>query len=251
MDTGTLAGQWTYYLKAQIVYGQEIITHGRRDLYNHLKPFISGQKTRLVVNEKGLRQYTVPNHQNWIITTNHDNALALEDDDRRFWVHRVLAEEPPAEAYFAKLYAWLDNDGSARVFGWLLQRDVSAFNPMARPPMTASKQTMLEQSQPAAVRWLRALFAAGTPLHGRTIVTARDVASLAENDFGAPEINSKHPLAALKAEGFKSAHRVRLDGGMSLLWVRDPSGLLAQLPPEKLKGRYLSEADDAKAKARA
>jgi Family of unknown function (DUF5906)/Bifunctional DNA primase/polymerase, N-terminal len=251
VDTATLAGQWTFYLKAQIVYGQEIITHGRRDLYNHLKPFISGQKTRLVVNEKGLRQYTVPNHQNWIITTNHDNALALEDDDRRFWVHRVLLEEPPAEDYFATLYAWFDGGGSGRVFGWLLRRDVSGFNPMARPPMTTAKQTMLDQSQPAAVRWLRAHFAEDGALASRTIVTAADLASLADQDFAAPEINGKHPLVALKAEGFKPAHRVRLDGGMRQLWVRDPSGLLSQLSADKLRERYASEAAETKARVRA
>ena len=122
VDTATLAGQWTFYLKAQIVYGQEIITHGRRDLYNHLKPFHLGTEDAACSQREGLRQYTVPNHQNWIITTNHDNALALEDDDRRFWVHRVFAEEPPGEGYFAQLYSWFDRGGCARVFGWLLAR---------------------------------------------------------------------------------------------------------------------------------
>jgi hypothetical protein len=37
IDTNTLSNQWTFYLKRQIIYAQEIITHGRRDLYNHIK----------------------------------------------------------------------------------------------------------------------------------------------------------------------------------------------------------------------
>jgi hypothetical protein len=102
IDTNTLANQWTFYLKRQIIYAQEIITHGRRDLYNQIKPLITAQDTHLLVNEKNIPQYFVPNIQNWIFTSNHDNAVALEDNDRRFWVHRVLAEEPAPEEYFQR-----------------------------------------------------------------------------------------------------------------------------------------------------
>jgi uncharacterized protein DUF5906 len=131
IDTGTPANQWTHSLKAQIVYVQEIYQNGRRDQYNHLKPFISSQNTRLQVNEKGLRQYFVPNHQNWIITSNHDDAIALDDDDRRFCVLRVQIDEPPADGYFARFWAFLAGGGTENVYGWLLRRDVAGFNPMA------------------------------------------------------------------------------------------------------------------------
>ena len=195
---------------------------------------------RLAINEKNLRQYFVPNNQNWIITTNHDNAIALEDDDRRFWVHRVLIDAPPPDEYFAALHAWFNAGGTENVFGWLLQRDVSGFNPMARPPMTAAKRTMLEQSQPAPVRYLRSLFAESKPFGGRTVVTVPEVLKHADQDWNAPQsVNSKDVMAALKAEGFKPAHRpVRIGAETPQLWARGPSGALDQ---NKTRERYLAE----------
>jgi Family of unknown function (DUF5906) len=243
VDTATLANQWTHFLKAQIVYVQEIHLHGRRDQYNHLKPFISSQKTRLQVNEKGLRQYFIPNHQNWIITSNHDDAIALDDDDRRFCVLRALINEPPADDYFAKFWAWLEAGGTENVFGWLLRRDVTGFNPMARPPMTAAKRAMLEETQPAPVRSLRSLLVDDGPFANRAVMIVNDLLSAADDWSGAI---AKHAVAALKAEGFKPAHRVRLGRDVRQLWARNLPGTLS---PEKMRELYLAEvAEEGKGK---
>jgi hypothetical protein len=251
VDGQTLAGQWTYFLKAQVVYVQEL-ANARRDFYNQLKPYISGQKSRLAVNEKGLRQYFVPNHQNWLFTSNSDTALAPDEDDRRFWVHRVLAEEPPAPEYFDKLHAWFEQGGTECVFGWLLQRDVSAFNPMAKPPTTAAKRAMIDQAQPAGVRWVREQFAEGGAFTGRSIVTATELTRTTEQQWNAPaDLNSKHVLSAFRLEGFKPAHRVRIGKDMRQLWAKDGSPLLAQLSAEKMRERYLAEMGDGTKEAAA
>jgi hypothetical protein len=243
VDANTLVGQWTHFLKAQIVYGQEVITRGRNaSIYNHLKPFISGQKTRLQVNEKGMKQYFVPNNQNWVFTSNYDNALTLDDDDRRFWVHRVLLDEPPPDDYFARLHSWFAASGTENVFGWLLKRDVSGFNPMARPPMTAAKRTMLEQSQPAPVRWLRDQLREGGEFAARMVMAVCELLKAADQDFNAPQgLNDRHVMVALKGEGFKAAHRVRIGRDMRPLWVRDPLSALGRLSADQLRDRYISE----------
>lgn len=240
IDTNTLFGQWNHYLRYQVVYVQEIKTNGNRNLYNHIKPYISGQASLLGVNEKNRRQYFVPNIQNWIVTSNYDNAITLEDGDRRFWVHRVLIEEPPPDDYFSRLHSWLDSGGTEKVLGWLLQRGISGFNPMARPPMTAAKQTMLEQSEPAPSRFLRGLFAEGSAFAGRTVVTVGDVLKAARGDWRTPDgVHSKNAIAVLKAEGFKPAHRVRIGRETPQLWARETAGPLDQ---EKMRERYLVEA---------
>jgi Family of unknown function (DUF5906) len=239
IDTNTLFGQWSYYLRYQIVYVQEIMTNGRRDLYNHIKPYVSGQATRLAVNEKNRRQFFVPNNQNWIITSNHDNAITLEDDDRRFWVHRVLNDDaPPPDEYFAELHRWCASGGTENVYGWLLKRDVSGFNPMARPPMTAAKRTMLEASQPAPVRWLRELL--GKAFAGRAVVTVGEILKRAtQQDWAHQDINAKNVMAALKVEGFTRAHRVRVGRDMLPLWTR---GAAAALDQDKMREQYLAES---------
>jgi hypothetical protein len=233
-----LFGQFNPFLLKQVVYVQEMMTYGRRDLANKVKPYISGQTTRLTINEKGIRQYSVPNNQNWFITSNFDNAIALEDDDRRFWVHKSLIEEAPSREYFGRLYEWFSTGGVAKVFGWLMQRDISNFDPMARPPMTAAKRAMLDASLPAPLQWLCGQLAPEGNFASRTVITVAELL----NDFGAPGgVNPKYAATALKRAGFKPVARVKINGDARQLWVRDASGALAALSADELRERYLAE----------
>ncbi|WPO42525.1 DUF5906 domain-containing protein [Tardiphaga sp. 42S5] len=237
-----LAGDFTQFLQAQVVSVSEMMNFTKREVYNQLKDWIAAPPLHVMVNKKNQQPFPIPNTQLWVFFTNYSDAITLDQDDRRFWVHRALVEEPPSEEYFANLHAWYGAGGVERVFGWLKQRDITTFNPMARPPMTAAKRAMLDQSQPAALRWLRDLFQEGEALHGRTIMTAGDLLTIAGLDFQAPEGVEKHSTAAMRAEGFRPAQRVRLGANMRQLWVRDSSGLLSQLSPNKLRDRYDAEA---------
>jgi Family of unknown function (DUF5906)/Bifunctional DNA primase/polymerase, N-terminal len=239
----TIAGQFNDFLKKPVIYGEEIITYGRRDLYNKLKSWISRQVTRLRVNEKHLPPYYVENHHFWILVSNYDNAIALDDDDRRFCVLQVRLETPPLDHYFSKYHSWLDNGGTELVVGWLKQRDLSNFDPGAAPPMTAAKQVMIEQSQPKEVQWLREQFRDGGPFANRTVLAVNDLLEAADAaDWNAPPgIRDKHAIAALKAEGFKSAHQVRIDKDFRRLWVCDPAGKLGTYSTDMLREQYLAE----------
>lgn len=238
IDTSTIANQWTHYLKAQVIYVQEMHHQGRRDQYNYLKPFISSQKTLVQVNEKGLRQYFVPNYQNWVITTNYDDAIMLDDDDRRFWVHRALISEPPGGDYFTRYFKWLAAGGTEKIFGWLLSRDVTGFDAKARPPMTAAKRAMVEGAQPATVRRMREMLAEGGSHAHRTVMTANDLSRADEWDLP-QSVMFRHAASALRHEGFKLAHRARLGrDGQRQLWVRNFPGPLSH---ERLRDLYLAE----------
>jgi Family of unknown function (DUF5906) len=103
----------------------------KREVYNKLKDFLTTPPDRVEVNRKHIHPYAVPNIQNWIFLTNHDDAISLDDDDRRFWVHRCGPEEPPPKEYFDDLYAWYDAGGAAACVGYLRDRDISGFNPKA------------------------------------------------------------------------------------------------------------------------
>jgi hypothetical protein len=246
ISTRDLQGQFNFFLKSQVVYFQEAKARGQHDLYNSLKPWLSAQATFHVVNEKGLRQYTVPNVQNWVVSSNHDDAIALEADDRRFSVHRVLLEEPPSDGYFDPLHDWYDNGGVEKVVGWLLARDLSGFNPKAKPADTLAKKIMLREAQPASVRWVRELIGEGGKLGARSVLTVRELKDMAEGDWNAPrEISEKQITAALKGEGFKAAHRVRLGNSMSQLWAR---GLDGSVTADAMRAHYLAEMEGAKCK---
>jgi hypothetical protein len=88
-----------------------------------------------------------PNHINILMTSNHADALMLDEQDRRFFV----IEGPKKGAkwstdQFKTLYRWLQNGGTERVYGYLLSRDLGQFNPYADAPRTAARRAMLRGS---------------------------------------------------------------------------------------------------------
>ena len=139
----TLNTPWTHYLLAQVIRVEEMMSFKRKEVANKLKPMISTPPETVSVNTKNVKQYDIPNVQNWIMFTNHENAVSIEATDRRYWVHKCCLEAPREPSYYAKLYGWYDAGGCENVASWLLQRDLSAFNPMATPPSSEAKRLML------------------------------------------------------------------------------------------------------------
>jgi hypothetical protein len=244
-----LFGQFTHLLEHQLIIVQEMFNFERRELYNKMKEWLAAPPDYLEVNRKHMQPYNVPNIQCWVFLTNHENAIALEEDDRRFWVHRCLPEQKPPPEYFKGLHDWFDGGGDAACVGWLLQRDLSAFNPHAEPPMTEAKRTMLYLAHSEGRRWFNDMLGEDGAFCDRRTVTVDDLMQV----YGSPKsANNKHAEAALKSAGFKPVHRVRLpDGSRRQIWVRDPSVLHGQLSPDALKERYLAEADAFKKAAAA
>lgn len=99
------------------------------------------------INPKYGHQRQEYNSCRWLMFSNHTGAIPLGEDDRRFWI--VSHEgEPKDIAYYAHLYGQLrDPYFIASVAEMLRRRDVSAFKPGARPPMTDAKAALISMSQ--------------------------------------------------------------------------------------------------------
>jgi hypothetical protein len=80
---------------------------------------------------------------NCLIFSNHRDALALPEGDRRVCVITNSVERNTFD-YYERLAAAL-YDEPAAVYWWLMRRDVTAFDPIY-PPMTPGKRAMVEQS---------------------------------------------------------------------------------------------------------
>jgi hypothetical protein len=174
--------------------------------------------------------------------SNHDDPIAPDQADRRYWVHRCLITEKPPRSYFEALYRWLDNGGDAKLFRWLLDRDISKFDHLEPPPMTAAKQEMIDLAQPAPVRWCREQLREGGLFEDRDIVTASEIVRAPDRSRSnaSREVNDKWAIAALKAERFISLDRVRDGKDRWRFWVSNQ--LLAQLPSAELIKRYRKQA---------
>ena len=84
-----LLGRFNGFLKSVILRVSEAHDLGefnRFALYERLKAYTAAPPDGLRVDEKNLREYTIPNCCGVVITSNHQDALFLPADDRRHYV---------------------------------------------------------------------------------------------------------------------------------------------------------------------
>lgn len=102
------------------------------------------------INPKYGRQYEEFNSCRWLVFSNSQAALPLEDKDRRFWV--VSCEDSPkAEIHYKELYSLLADDlFIASVAHLLGERNIADFNPGRRPPLSEAKLELLRRTRSEA-----------------------------------------------------------------------------------------------------
>lgn len=104
------------------------------------------EETRYIKPKFG-REYLESNSCRWLLFSNHKNAIPMSDTDRRWYVCHLLSQ-PRAEHVYAHLYSLLEQPAFIDSVGvWLRQRDISAFNPGKRPPVTLAKQKAIDASK--------------------------------------------------------------------------------------------------------
>lgn len=156
---------------------------------DRLKPLITNDLISVV--GKGRDGITLPNTQNYLALTNHEDALAIDADDRRWFVcftrfhtqEQVQAEL--GQEYFDKLYKSLqDHPGVIR--SWLLSIDTSGFKYNSAPRTTAAKAVMIENSR------------------NREEVEIVEIMSLGAEGVSEAVVSTKHLNFALKGAGAKA-----------------------------------------------
>jgi hypothetical protein len=219
-------------LPKQLLILNEAHSFRTREKMNKLKPYLAAPPDWLIVNKKNVPQYEVPNIVNLILFSNHEDAIAPTQDDRRYFVCRCRITEKPPKEHFDEFYAWLNSGGDAKFFGWLLARDISRFDHRAPPPMTAAKQAMIDLAKPRDVRWCLEQLRDDGRFEDRQIVAAWELVQLAERsrNSASRDVTDKSALKALKEEGFIRLGQVGGRKNRQRLWARDPAGLISQLP---------------------
>lgn len=156
-----LNGAQTYWAEsAQLVIVTEMHSFSRREMGDKLKGLLAAPPMTLPVNKKYLPQYNVPNIVAALMFTNHEDALAIEDSDRRLlclWsphpnINRMGgADADRLAAEFRTYHAWLAAGGAEAVAGWLGTRDLTAFLRLTRAPDTPAKRMMAREGRSEAV----------------------------------------------------------------------------------------------------
>lgn len=179
---------------------------------NRLKSLVNAEYRDL--NPKFGRQYREHNACRWLVFSNHDNALPLNDTDRRWRVVRHSAA-PRTPNDYAALYALLADQGFINAVGvFLAERDISGFNPGERPPMSdakraavAASKTMIQQyAQQLVVHW------------PADVLTNHDAAQVLSEG-----VETKFTPAMRRAleelGGIKIDRTLKIQGGVSRCWI--------------------------------
>jgi Family of unknown function (DUF5906) len=120
----------------------------RFEFYNHLKAYTAAPPDVLLVNEKHLREYYIPNCCGVIITANEKDSTYLPADDRRYYVAWSKCEkEDFTKEYWNSLWGWYDDGGFGHVAAYLSNLDISDFDPKAPPPKTPAFWQIVELRQ--------------------------------------------------------------------------------------------------------
>lgn len=155
-DSKMFESQFGYGYESEILVINELRpdqSKDKRALENTLKPVIAAPPEYLTVNRKGVHPYQAINRLSVIAFSNFRDAIALPSDDRRWFV--VWCEgKHMSDADGAAMWAWYRDGGFDAIAHYLWERDVSAFNPGARPPMTEAKQLMIVQSRSGGEEYL-------------------------------------------------------------------------------------------------
>jgi len=161
----------------------------------------------LNVNPKYGKTFTIPNLVAGIFFTNHEDAVAVEPGERRFFVIWSDAAKQPAE-YFAELARWYKDGGAALAAQWLRVRDTSNYNMLGEAPYTAAREEMRKAGRSKLDELIEtAIEERHWPLSADLVAVDDVRAWVSKHDlglFGAP--TAARVAQALKNAGAVAAH---------------------------------------------
>lgn len=133
------------------VVADEIVA--RQDMHhvkNQLKTLVTGEWIR--VNPKNLIAYRERNHMQFVFLSNERQPLVIEHDDRR---HGVIWTPPKLpKAHYDAIAAELESGGLEALHQFLLDVDLAGFGPHTEPPMTRSKEDLLDLGRGSVERFV-------------------------------------------------------------------------------------------------
>jgi hypothetical protein len=190
------------------------------------------------INKKNKAQYELRDCSNYYFNSNHPDALYLDPNDRRFFVHHIGDHKYPDEKWHKEFSPWADAGGYAAIHHYLkyevdLTRpivggkpntlDPYPFSPAAAAPQTSARLEMISNSRSDAESWVDELIEwPANVLRGCkwTLATMDELWEL---------FIAANPRTSTKRKTFATAVRSRRKAVYSDNKVLLPSGVKTQL----------------------
>ena len=172
----------------QFILGDEISGKDKRAESDKIKNLIT--RPTVTINRKYMPTYDVKDCINYIFTSNHPDALSIEPDDRRIFVHSIKYGNGITHPQGKALEKFRLGKGKDYLFNYFLNEHVisKGFDHRARPPMTEAKEDLIDSGRTEVESFLNdikinpvhSLTTAGGNVLKGDLYTATDIKKLFE-----------------------------------------------------------------------
>lgn len=153
-DNVTLTSNYTSWAEGkQLLFVEEIRIsgHNRFELMDKMKPYITNDE--VTIRHIYTKAYSIPNATSYIMFSNHHDALAITNNDRRYCIlmsaiqdkKQIMMKMKETDGeYFTRMYQFIDKHPGA-ILHWLDNHRISeSFDPKSHAPVTVHRQKMID-----------------------------------------------------------------------------------------------------------
>jgi hypothetical protein len=190
----------------------------RRATMGAIKDMITNERTEVNIKFQPIQNYT--DHCNYFFSSNHDDALVIEKDERRLFVIHAPEETLPESTYVELDEYIRHGEGAHNIMHYLQNHiDTSDFNPKGHALMTPYKKQLIQIGRDPLDEFVERiadepeqLFMVNGDLPDLQLFRAHDVLKLFEREY--PKfhfsVTVKRMASKLKATGRIEHRRVAL-----------------------------------------
>jgi hypothetical protein len=224
----TIKKGWTEWsFGRQLVVLEEVYASGasRHAVMNTLKKLITNDDIPIEQRNRDSRE--VENTTNYLLFSNHHDALAITPNDRRYFIVKSPLQSKSqvlelGEDYFTRLFSFLEtHPGAFRSYlmDWPISPD---FNPNGHAPRTKYLQEMVSDSSSDLVFSVRKLLLEGDhPLIQFDIVSAKAILDVIQLEEGLHPVSPQQLGHVLREEGFRQIGRHLYGQDRHYIWCRN------------------------------
>lgn len=247
-DAGEISEKYNKWLFRKLFIGVEdvYVPEHKREVIEKLKPMITND--RLAMRAMQQDQVMGNNYANFILNSNHKNAIAKHKNDRRFAIFFTaqqdvedLERDGMNGDFFPKLYAWLRGDGYAIVAKWLNEYKIPhELNPASgcyrAPRTTATDEAILESLGSVEQEIIEAV-ESGLPGFCGGWISSLQLDKLLRDKRMEYRVNRNKRKDILKSLGYiphpvlnggRTHNPIPFDGGKPILYIKQ-DGILSNI----------------------
>ena len=129
------------------VLAEEVLANrSKSKMKNIIKEMITGGK--IIINQKYMQNWTEDCYMNMVFLSNNKLPMLLDAEDRRFTV--IRCDNVQSEEYYSVLMDEINDNGSNRLYNFLMNWDLAGFHAHTKPFMTSEKQDLIGLAKDSA-----------------------------------------------------------------------------------------------------